>query len=428
MIVLHRLSSSLQWAEVILLRKPRFHKSIWKRLKLCIDHDKHAKLLDSLERDTAALERLTDDNIGLEPSRRQRQRRTGARGIKTIRQFARSLHRALGSSWLCSCQQPHYAHVRLEDKKIGDNGPLHFKVLFSYNQDCTTTAPQSWHMGETMIESHQISQPARPTMISFSGVTGAAPTPQVAQSAVAHPKIDDLCAKLSTTGTAQSCLGFLDDPDGMHYVHMVVPSPYMTGTVSPVSLRSVLSGQPPTINIHDRHKYELAVALAASVLYLSNTPWLKERWSTEDVLVLPSQGQKAAARCAYISRPFSSPSFIRANTTPSEPRPTVRNEATFALGVALIELSLGKPLDSFVTPQDLDPNGQRLPVTDFMVARRLVHNVENNEGQRYTDVVDRCIWGRFDGLEPDLGNEKFGQSFYEDAVVVLNEVLQDFIK
>lgn len=202
----------------------------------------------------------------------------------------------------------------------------------------------------------------------------------------------------------------------------------------PFLLRNLLSGTPNTspanvdLSAGDKHKYELAVTLATSVLQLNKTPWLKDRWSSDDVLFLPPTGEASPARCAYISRPFAPASLPRTNTISLPNRPTVRNEALFALGVALIELSLGKPLEFFIEPGDLDANGERTMITEYIVAKRLMTKVAQKEGNRYTDAVNRCLHGLFDGLEPDLTNEKFRQGFYQGVVVELRDLLHDFIR
>ena len=226
----------------------------------------------------------------------------------------------------------------------------------------------------------------------------------------------------------------MEDADATHYIYKVHPSSYAgAATQPPVPLSDLISrkqgsNQNSKLSISDKQKYELAVTLATSVLQLNKTSWLKERWSCSDVVLLPLPGETSPARCAYISRPFAPVALPRASTIPQPERPTVRNEAIFALGVALTELSLGQSLDSFVETSDLDANGQRTVLTDFIVARRLINQVAQNEGNRYTDAVNRCIYGLFDGLTPDLANEKFRDGFYNGVVAELWDVFQDFIK
>jgi hypothetical protein len=265
-------------------------------------------------------------------------------------------------------------------------------------------------------------------------VSFATPTP-AKPKIISGTALHDLCAALASSQTSRCCIGFVEDADATHYIHEVVPSIYTAGAPQPqLSLRSLISGTQSTVpasldlSATDRHKYELAVTLATSVLQLNKTPWLKDRWSSDDVLFLPPPGEINPARCAYISRPFASASLPRANTIPLSNRPTVRNEALFALGVSLMELSLGKPLEHFVEAGDLDTNGERTILTDFIVAQRLLAKVSQKEGNRYTDAVNRCLYGLFDGLEPDLTNEKFRQGFYQGVVVELRDLLHDFIK
>jgi len=64
----------------------------------------------------------------------------------------------------------------------------------------------------------------------------------------------------------------------------------------------------------------------------------------------------------------------------------------------LIELSLGKPLLYFQTEDDLGNQQERSILTDWCIAERLLKvDVHANEGDKYTETVNRCINYIFDG-------------------------------
>lgn len=95
----------------------------------------------------------------------------------------------------------------------------------------------------------------------------------------------------------------------------------------------------------------------------------------------------------------------------------IRYETIFALGVALIELSLGKSLRSFVQDDDLGPVGEPNFLTNLSIAQRLItEEAQSKEGARYANTVNRCINCLFDGIDPSLENEQFQQGFYRSAV------------
>jgi hypothetical protein len=64
----------------------------------------------------------------------------------------------------------------------------------------------------------------------------------------------------------------------------------------------------------------------------------------------------------------------------------VANEAVFALGVILLELSFGQPLLSFKTAADLDAQGNDTPYTEHMIAARLLDTLILLEGEKYADA------------------------------------------
>ena len=222
------------------------------------------------------------------------------------------------------------------------------------------------------------------------------------------------------------CIGFLDDESNReYYIHSVYPP---TTLGDDLSLSQLLSRK-ESENIPSllgRDKYELAVILATSVLQLHNTPWLSRNWK-EDVRFVRAKGKKSPF--AYIQKRFDANArAVKANRRDSYHGP-IRNGTIFALGVTLIELSLGRTLRCFQRPEDLGEDGKPNFLTDFSIARRLVmEEVQEKEGARYAHTVNRCINCIFDGIDPSLEDEQFRQAFYESAVVPLKEVRDDFVK
>lgn len=227
------------------------------------------------------------------------------------------------------------------------------------------------------------------------------------------------------------CIEVLDDESHKHYyIHTIYP-PTMLG--EDLSLTELLSSEengaphPIAVKLGLRDKYDLAVILATSVLQLHTTGWLDDSGWKEDVRFVRARGKNSPVGYAYIQKRFDR----RLSQTPSPTRPAgpaVRNELIFWLGVTLIELSLGKPLAWFQTEDDLGYQQERNIITDLCIARRLLKaDVHANEGDRYTETVNRCINCIFEGLEPSLEDAKFRQAFYEGVVVPLREVRDNFI-
>ena len=156
---------------------------------------------------------------------------------------------------------------------------------------------------------------------------------------VSETRIDDLCKEFLRTPNKPGCIGFLEDDNNReYYIHSVYP-PKTPG--DHLSLAQLLSRHQSSYigRLHSRDKYELAVILATSVLQLHSTPWLdREDWR-EDLRFVRAKEKEAPF--AYIRKRFNhAPKQAACN---SEPNITFlrRNETIFALGVVLLELSLG---------------------------------------------------------------------------------------
>lgn len=99
----------------------------------------------------------------------------------------------------------------------------------------------------------------------------------------------------------------------------------------------------------------------------------------------------------------------------------VRNKYLYTLGIFLIELCFGKPIEDLQEPQDQIPGGIVDFLPEFRAARRLIYSVYDEAGKRYGDAVRRCIYCDFDQREYSLDDKEFCQAVYEGVVVPLEE-------
>jgi hypothetical protein len=242
-----------------------------------------------------------------------------------------------------------------------------------------------------------------------------------------NKRIVDLCEAFLNSPDRPGCMGYIeDDSNREYYIHAVYPPTTHGDDLSLAQLLSRKEGKADIPSMSSRDRYELAVLLATSVLQLHSTGWLNSRNWREDVRFVRAKGKKAPF--AYIRKRFHHGEPLR---KPSEPTIDLirKNEIIFDLGIVLIELSLGKSLRSFQRPEDLGPDGLPNYLTDLAIATRLVTNeVQDKEGPRYADTVNRCIHCIFDGIDPSLENEQFRQAFYQSAVLPLHAVRDDFMK
>jgi hypothetical protein len=106
----------------------------------------------------------------------------------------------------------------------------------------------------------------------------------------------------------------------------------------------------------------------------------------------------------------------------------VRNKSLFALGVLLIELSYGKPLESLREPCDMGPNGLPNQYTAWLTASRLIKSreISHREGSSYADAVRRCIKCDFDQIDDTLDDRDFRKAYVEGVVLPLQADLKTF--
>ncbi|KAF2685594.1 hypothetical protein K458DRAFT_387553 [Lentithecium fluviatile CBS 122367] len=84
-----------------------------------------------------------------------------------------------------------------------------------------------------------------------------------------------------------------------------------------------------------------------------------------------------------------------------------------ALGIMLLEIAIGKPIDTSVIPGDHDYEAKE-SLAALKVGKEGV--VAHALGCSYADIVSKCLLFKFDGVESDLRREELQRAFYEDAV------------
>ena len=235
------------------------------------------------------------------------------------------------------------------------------------------------------------------------------------------------------------CLGYLTC-EGSEKLG-IYPKPSSTETsgrqysVSP--LRNLFSGNlsrparlgfsPDDLNLSRVDRFELALTISYSVLQLSETPWLEKGPTKDNILLLPDNG-KGFKRRASVVNDYSPTGSTEAQTHNPKSHPALyHNEALFALGILLIELCLGRPLELLRSTEDpLDNDGNASNWTDRSTAERYLDDVYKEAGNRYGDAVRRCIRCDFNQRKISLQDDDFRQAAYEGVVVPLQQIVKDF--
>ena len=253
-----------------------------------------------------------------------------------------------------------------------------------------------------------------------NGTTSEAYGPE---SDIKSTQITSLCrtlAELRSMELHETCLGCLVDEDRYLGVFIRRSQP-VTNTTSLEDALSCMKSPDRGSSMHmtKKQRLQIAVILASTALQLQDTAWLGSQWSKKDILF-----HHGVADHPYIAKMFQDePAGLQQADARSKEDvqmksiSPIRNEALFNLGVLLLELSFGKPLQEFKTVDDP-------PIfTEFAIARRLVETLAEEEASGYADAARACIFCDF-GTKyhvTSLDNEGFRQAVYHDVVIPLED-------
>ncbi|KAK1836524.1 hypothetical protein QBC39DRAFT_272703 [Podospora conica] len=217
--------------------------------------------------------------------------------------------------------------------------------------------------------------------------------------------IGNLCQALrrfqKQLGTGESC-GYVKDNNSPVFRRFdVLPlggEDAESGIWSMVSLRDVLCGTGDDNRnsiIRSQHaltfrdRLHLAWKVASSVAQLHSTPWLANPPTHDDIFLARDNNNIILGKEAFVLKQFSNaaePRVTSAATSATEAATTVlsasktatsRNPELVALGVLLIELILGQPID---------------PLDDYQTLMPILDKVNTLGGSNYHSAVRRCIF------------------------------------
>ncbi|RYP18300.1 hypothetical protein DL765_004020 [Monosporascus sp. GIB2] len=292
-------------------------------------------LLTTIRNGVSNLENLIDRNIELEPERRVRSQ---TKLFWVLRDMAGSFYRALRSSFGSTVKSP---TSTIGGGLVAVKGKAKKRVTFGFSQSTKSSSITSrTAMVETNAELHTLIP--NPTI----GVANS-----VAFSSMGTDM--DLCRKLhkaqkqAAVDTYGTIIDHIPQPCRRYSVH---PTPGASGTWSIISLREVLEQKDRYPPLSYRDRLRLAVTISSSILQLHGTPWLPHILTSRDVFFIQkssSQQQNYPDPAMYwhpvlLKRlPGSEEQPIHEDTGIAE-----RNSTLLSLGCVLIEVILGKTLDS----------------------------------------------------------------------------------
>ncbi|KAL9632428.1 MAG: hypothetical protein Q9204_003802 [Flavoplaca sp. TL-2023a] len=385
-------------------------KQYWKRFSNCLFHKEHEALLARMAKDNQNLKYLVQDSLQLEPVRSKTQkRRTEVKYHKRSGLVTQidSQSNPVQSSML---RHPDEQHRNLNGQNVATQPA---KTAIS-KSDLSASLQRLRHSKRKRV-AWAVVPGIQVASVQLTNI----PNPPSSD----EPRIiDDLCHSLRSTNECEenSCVGRLEDEESSYSIYAVSRCAYQD--VDATNLYELLSqNQGPSTAVSNRLtrkiRLQLAVILASTALQLHTTPWLDSSWNGKII-----NFHQGALNHPYISKVFT-------KATPTQPveKTTlgpVRNQTLFALGILLLELSTGKPLDSFKDPQNSGP------FEEFVTASQVLQAISEEESLNYYEAAQACIFCNFRGSAKDLNlaNDAFRQAFYEDVVVPLEEDLKYYCR
>ncbi|KAJ5795317.1 hypothetical protein N7457_001916 [Penicillium paradoxum] len=339
-----------------------------------------------------------------------------------------------GNYWRCSCIEQHCVQLQLQTNPLENakdhyhtTSQSHLRMVFS-NKMATPSSENTdclWSCANVVFKPSQVQevkgaitasvQVQNRSRVRFDNSTLIEEPLDINLEPPSLPPIQDFCSSLHNHEThigLQETIGFICNQldSSSRFTMYAVKS--LPEEVLQKPLREVLSG------ISRRDRLHIAAGLACGVIQFCGN-WLKASWDSSDIyLAAGEDGSSVLMENLYLSWPILAPGTRRENCDFAR-YPGVRNNLLLPLGLALVELSLGKDLSTFFAPED---EHQDPLVTRFRAASRLVTHVYLQSGAHYADAVHSCL--HWPGVSSLCNEDGFTESVFEGIV---SPILKDFV-
>ncbi|KAL8796029.1 MAG: hypothetical protein Q9195_001605 [Heterodermia aff. obscurata] len=429
-----------------------------------------ARYDDKLRELTSENDRLQEIRMAIE--RFQADSKSSAPGsslVVPIKQFRAmqyascKLYETLSSVWRCETPREHFANVSL-DEDISKVSPHDTSVLFNMVWSCPTHHPSS---GRAMKE-------LRLSVKAFSEAPGLAANVPPANSqqnlkaeltATIQPdgsrnvsvrsatsssgintglgtsaSIRDLCVVPNLCQHLGQRVGGTESPHCVGYLQKTKTFKHVIYTSNESRLDNPgIKTFEEALNVAKAHDIEftcqervqLSTFLAQALLRFHSTPWLPQHWRSRDVvfydindfledrLLFPYLKARIST-----SSPQGPQSLVAASGESTSPNQSpIRNQLLFDLGVMLVELAYGAPLQEL--KEEEDDHGD--PLTLYRTATRLCTKLNQKCGPAYEAAARVCLRGTLGG-SCDLHNSRTLENFYVEVVQRLRNIRDDFLK
>ncbi|KAF2130672.1 hypothetical protein P153DRAFT_396059 [Dothidotthia symphoricarpi CBS 119687] len=382
------------------------------RLKFSFNEPVRHEIFERLKECNGRLEQLlstSDKILALENAALPDTKHTSALEtvVHKVRKKSDVLFNAIQAAWQCSCQQYHFANLRLEHHTLPD---ISFEVIFTF----ITPSPQvdvlwSWRelqceqmincsFSQTRNTPPTISEPCQPSsnhtpvqrqsprpakQKTVTLITSTHTIPKLELDILVDPNIE-LCQLLGNEEQSK-CMGVIRRDDAMYHLHPISKRKRPDDD-RPLTLNHILSRNFDG-HLTRRQRYSVALLLASSVAQLQFTPWLQKSLTKDDVLFFPSLDDED-------NIPHQEP-FLRQGFSPqhSTTTSTKANDCDFiSLGILLLELCFGQRLEDHPLRKKyaVEVEGSK-DAFDLMAALKWCQSVTDEGGDDYASAVKWCF-------------------------------------
>ena len=388
------------------------------RLKFSLNEPVRKELFTQLKNCNERLEKLLDTSDKLSSLKNAaptkiKQNYTLETAFKKIRYKSEVLFKALQDAWQCSCQEYHFANLRLEHPKLleicfeviltsvdpsphGCNQWFWKELRCTQKSDCTS--PHK--LEKPSFATKASTDPSNCTMASKQSVTSrrqksvaiAAMPVRTARkvefATLLEPNIR-LCQLLGSQAFNNGkCIGIISYG---HQTYHLLPSTEREkcANIAPVTLDHILSYDFKGHHLSRRHRYNIALLLASSVAQLHCTPWLRNGLTKRDVLFFPRNFDGCSV---LYDEPFIQQGFsIQCPTTSS----AEGNDGIFyTLGILLLELCFGQRLEDHPLRKRREIGaGDIQEALDLITAIKWSQDIADEGGDDFATAVKWCFTG-----------------------------------
>lgn len=406
------------------------------RIKDILSKSIYKELFQNLNDMNNIIRTLVDQSVTRSTQRRLKTRsKESTRRYKTIRQTTASLYEALTNKayWQCACFDTHTLHLVL-DKNINVCDRLEADGLrFVLMTSPTTSAFSKWHEMEAKAAQScstcvDIPRPlvtrSRGVRFAPSPVNSTAYTTPVASSNAPSSKLSNICEAIhgcSIPAGHGLPIGHISDGKYTHHFQVLEAG---AGNLELHSLEELLLAsvtvseefRTPLVFPKKDRRF-LAAKLASTVLECHGS-WLPFRWSSRNIIFtgnISSNNLEESIQTPVIARRLSDSTEFEGYSLCW----AGCNDLLFPLGLALIELSLGRAITSLYTPSD---EGQGETSTLFEKVRNWIYDVCCECGPNYGEVVQQCLfWTKT--REVNMESEEFQAAVCQ---YIIRPLVEDF--